>query len=112
MLGATGVQIEAPIRVCQRYFRNFGGLTPDVMTCWGQRPFFYLFSAGKTVRIFDFGRKIPLNFWSSPCSIDLDWNKFFVPPCPSRIQMNKLLVPPQILVLPPPQILVLPPPPP
>ena len=59
-LGATGVQIKAQIGVCQRYFRNFCGLTPDVMTFWGRRPFFFtcfhpekllefLISAGKSL---------------------------------------------------------------
>ena len=41
-LGATGVQIEAQVGVCQRYFRNFCGLTPDFMTFLGPRPFFLL----------------------------------------------------------------------
>ena len=31
-LGATGVQIEAQIGVCQHYFCNFCGLTPEFMT--------------------------------------------------------------------------------
>ena len=34
-LGATGVQSEARIGVCQRYFCNFCGLTPDFMTFLG-----------------------------------------------------------------------------
>ena len=34
-LRATGVQIEAQIGVCHRYFRNFCGLTPDFMTFLG-----------------------------------------------------------------------------
>ena len=33
--GATGVQIEAEIGVCDRYFRNFCGLTPDFMIFLG-----------------------------------------------------------------------------
>ena len=41
-LGATGLQIEAQIGVCDRYFCNFVGLTPDFMTFLGWRPFFYL----------------------------------------------------------------------
>ena len=64
----------------------------------------HLFSAGKTAWIPDFGRKIPLNLWSSPCSFDPDWDKFLVPPCPSRIHTNKLLVPPKNLFLPPPPV--------
>ena len=129
-LGATGVQIEAQIGV-------FCGLTPDLMTFLGWRPFFWrspIFgrknrlnfwfrpenplqiwrklsffleitcfrpenplqiwrrpffcfwrSPVKTAWISDFGRKIPLNLCSSPCSSDPDWDKFLVPPCPSRI---------------------------
>ena len=61
----------------------------------------HLFSAGKTAWIRDFGWKIPLNLWSSPCSFHPDWYKFLMPPCPSRIHTNKLLVPPQNLFLPP-----------
>ena len=38
--GATGVQIEAQIGVCHRYFRYFCGLTPDFMIFLGRRPFF------------------------------------------------------------------------
>ena len=34
-IGATGVQIEAQIGICHRYFRNFCGLTPDFMTYLG-----------------------------------------------------------------------------
>ena len=34
-LGATGVQIEAQIGVCHRYFRIFCELTPDFMTFLG-----------------------------------------------------------------------------
>ena len=34
-IGATGVQIEAQIGVCHRYFCNFCGLTPDFMTFLG-----------------------------------------------------------------------------
>ena len=34
-LGATGVQIEAQIGVCDRYFHNFCGLTPDFMILLG-----------------------------------------------------------------------------
>ena len=33
----------------------------------------------------DFGRKIPLNFCTTPCSFDPDRDKFLVPPCPFRI---------------------------
>ena len=64
-LGATGVQIETQIGVCQRYFHNFCGLTPDFMTFLGWRPFFleitcfrpekvlkFLISAGKSLWIF------------------------------------------------------------
>ena len=59
-LGATGVQIEAQIGV-------FCGLTPDIMTFLGWRPFFLFFrdhpfSAGKTAWISDFGRKIFCKF--------------------------------------------------
>ena len=83
------------------YFRNLHNID-------GMKTFFFfffwdhLFWAGKTIWISDFGRKIPLNLWSSSCSIDPDWDKFLVPPCPSRIHINKLLVPPQNLFLPPP----------
>ena len=101
-LGATGVQIEAQISVCHRYFRNSCGLTTDFMTFLEWRPFSFffgdhLFLAGKT---FEF-RKIPPNFWSSPSLFDPDWDKFLVPPCPSRIHINKLLVPPKIYFCPP-----------
>ena len=56
-LGATGVQIEAQIGV-------FCGLTPDIMTFLGWRPFFgdHPFSTGKTAWISNFGRKIPCKF--------------------------------------------------
>ena len=56
---------------------------------FGMKTFFFfgdhLFSAGKTARICDFGRKIPLNLCSSSCLFDPDWDKFLVPPYPSRI---------------------------
>ena len=39
-LGTTGVQIEAKIGVCQWYFYNFCGLTPDF---WDEDLFFFLF---------------------------------------------------------------------
>ena len=109
-LGATGVQIEAEIGVCHRYFRNFCGLTPDIwdedlffllleITYFRQeKPFKILISAGKSLWIL----VKTFFFWSSPCSFDPDWDKFLVPPCPSRIHRNKLLVPPQNLFLPPP----------
>ena len=45
----------------------------------------HLISAGKTTWISDFGRKIPLNFRSTPCSFDPDRDKFLVPPWPFRI---------------------------
>ena len=92
-LGASGVQIEAQISVCC-------GLTPAFVTFLGWRPFFFfleiiffffgdhLFSAVKTAWISDFGRKIPLNLCSSPCSFHPDWDKFFVPP-------QNLFLPPQ-----------------
>ena len=74
------------------------------------KTFEYLMSTGKYLRIsvktFFFWR-FSLNFWSSLCSCDPDWDKFLVPPCTSRIHIYKLLVPPQNLFLPPP-----PPPPP
>ena len=82
----------------------FFGLTSDFKTFLGWRPFFFfwrspvfsrkiprkigedlflfgdhLFSAGKTAWISDFGRKIPLNLWSSPCLFYPDWDKFLVP---------------------------------
>ena len=61
-LRATGVQIEAEIGVCHGYFCS---LTLDFL---GWRPCSfsflrdYMFSAGKTFSISDFGWKIPLNF--------------------------------------------------
>ena len=101
-LGASGAQIEAHIGV-------FCGLTPNIVTFLGWRPFvffleitcirpeksldlaisaaksleisvktFFFFvvhqlSAEKTAWISAFGRKIPLNLCSSPCSFDPDW---------------------------------------
>ena len=50
-LGATGVQIEAKIDLCHRYFCNFCGLLPDF---WDEDPFF--------LRLPVFGRKNCLNF--------------------------------------------------
>ena len=48
-----------------------------------------------------FGRKNPLNLWSSACSLDPAWDKFLEPPGPSRFHTNKLLVLPQNLFLSP-----------
>ena len=105
-LGATGVRIEVQIGVCHRYLRNFRGLTPNFMTYLGWRPYFFffgdnLFSAEKNVWLTDFSQKISLNFWSTSCSFDTDWDKFLMPPCSSQIYINELLVPPQNLFLPP-----------
>ena len=61
-LWATGVQSEAQTGVCQRYFSNFCGLTPDFMTFLGWRPFFFFFFWRSPV----FGRKNRLNFWFRP----------------------------------------------
>ena len=45
----------------------------------------HLFSAGKTIWISNFGRKIPQHFWSLPCSYDPDWDKFLVPRAPLEL---------------------------
>ena len=45
----------------------------------------HLFSTGKTAWISDYGREIPLNLCSSPCSFGPDWDKFLVPPFSSRV---------------------------
>ena len=109
-LGATGVQIEAQISVCDRFSAG-KFLTISVNTfffvLFFWRSLFCFFGdhheflAGKTFQFLIYRRKIPLNFWSSPCFFDPDWDKFLVPPCPSRIHINKLLVPSQNLFLPP-----------
>ena len=41
------------------------------------------------------------SFWSSPCSFDPHWSKFFVPPCPYRIHINNFSCPPPNSFLPP-----------
>ena len=69
-LGATGVQIEAQIGVCDRYFCNFGGLTPDFMTYLGWRPFFW--------RSPVFGQYKRVKFWFRPENhLEFQWRPFF-----------------------------------
>ena len=90
-LGATGVQIEVQIGVCQRYFCNFCRLTPDFMTYLKWRPFFLNITCYRPEKTFKF-------------LISADWDKFLVHLCPSRIYINNLLVPPKIYFCPPPPV--------
>ena len=60
-LGAIGVQIEAQIGVCDRYFCNFWRLTPDFMILLGWRPLFFFeitrFRPEKTFEVLISARK-------------------------------------------------------
>ena len=76
---------------------------PEIPSQNWWRPFFFrdhLLSAGKTAWISDFGRKIPLNLWYSPCLFYPDWDKFLVPPCFTRIHIT--FCAPQIFISAPP----------
>ena len=66
---------------------------PEFVEIFELKTFFYLF-----VKIIE---QKTFSFWSSPCSFDPHWNKFFVSPCPSRIHINNFPCPPQIYFCPP-----------